>query len=314
MSSNTRYYLDPHTLTYKPVKKNRKLFYRTTLWVSSVIFVLSISAFIFLNSYRLTPHEWILSKQNERLAEEIIQKKDAIIALRDTLVDIEENDDIIYRPFAEIKPIPKDIREAGFGGVDRYREFAGMEYADDLSSVFREFDKLKKQIEIQKKSFNEVESLVQYIDEFYAAKPAIRPISQKDEIYISSHYGMRLHPIYKRWKMHHGIDYAAQIGSPVYSTGKGIVKAAYYASGYGKVVKVDHGFGYLSIYAHLDKYIVKKGDTISRGQLVGYVGNTGSSTGPHLHYEIRKNNQTQNPLYFYMDDLEPYEYDRIVSK
>ncbi|WP_462279667.1 peptidoglycan DD-metalloendopeptidase family protein [Salinivirga cyanobacteriivorans] len=314
MSSNTRYYLDPHTLTYKPVKKNRKLFYRTTLWVSSVIFVLSISAFIFLNSYRLTPHEWILSKQNERLAEEIIQKKDAIIALRDTLVDIEENDDIIYRPFAEIKPIPKDIREAGFGGVDRYREFAGMEYADDLSSVFREFDKLKKQIEIQKKSFNEVESLVQYIDEFYAAKPAIRPISQKDEIYISSYYGTRLHPIYKRWKMHHGIDYAAQIGSPVYSTGKGIVKAAYYASGYGKVVKVDHGFGYLSIYAHLDKYIVKKGDTISRGQLVGYVGNTGSSTGPHLHYEIRKNNQTQNPLYFYMDDLEPYEYDRIVSK
>jgi len=114
--------------------------------------------------------------------------------------------------------------------------------------------------------------------------------------------------------MHHGIDYAAQIGSPVYSTGKGIVKAAYYASGYGKVVKVDHGFGYLSIYAHLNKYIVKKGDTIGRGQLVGYVGNTGSSTGPHLHYEIRKNNQTQNPLYFYMDDLEPYEYDRIVSK
>ncbi|HKK58163.1 MAG TPA: M23 family metallopeptidase [Salinivirga sp.] len=314
MSSNTRYYLDPHTLTYKPVKKNRKLFYRTTLWVSSIIFVLSISAFIFLNSYRLTPHEWILSKQNERLAEEIIEKKDAIFALRDTLVDIEENDDIIYRPFAEIKPIPKDIREAGFGGVDRYREFAGMEYADDLSSVFREFDKLKKQIEIQKKSFNEVESLVQYIDEFYAAKPAIRPISQKDEIYISSYYGRRLHPIYKRWKMHHGIDYAAQIGSPVYSTGKGIVKAAYYASGYGKVVKVDHGFGYLSIYAHLNKYIVKKGDTIGRGQLVGYVGNTGSSTGPHLHYEIRKNNQTQNPLYFYMDDLEPYEYDRIVSK
>src|SRR6056297_421429 len=314
MSSNTRYYLDPHTLTYKPVKKNRKLFYRTTLWVSSIIFVLSISAFIFLNSYRLTPHEWILSKQNERLAEEIIEKKDAIFALRDTLVDIEENDDIIYRPFAEIKPIPKDIREAGFGGVDRYREFAGMEYADDLSSVFREFDKLKKQIEIQKKSFNEVESLVQYIDEFYAAKPAIRPISQKDEIYISSYYGRRLHPIYKRWKMHHGIDYAAQIGSPVYSTGKGIVKAAYYASGYGKVVKVDHGFGYLSIYAHLNKYIVKKGDTIGRGQLVGYVGNTGSSTGPHLHYELRKNNQTQNPFYFYMDDLEPYEYDRIVSK
>ncbi len=314
MSLNTRYYLDKDTLTYKPVRKDRKLFYRKTLRVSSLIFLLSFIAFIFLNSYRLTPHEWILSKQNERISEEIIQKKEAIFALRDTLADIEENDDVIYRPFAEIKPIPNDIREAGFGGVDRYREFAGMEYSEELSFVFREFDKLKKQIEIQQKSFDEVEDLVQYIDEFYASKPAIRPISQRDEIYISSYYGRRLHPIYKVWRMHHGIDYAAQIGSPVYATGKGVVQAAYYATGYGKVVKVKHGFGYISLYAHLNKFNVKKGDTIRRGQLVGFVGNTGSSTGPHLHYEIRKNNQTQNPLYFYIDDLEPSEYERIVSK
>ena len=245
---------------------------------------------------------------------EIVENKNKILALRDTLLDIEENDDVIYRPFAEIKPIPKDIREAGFGGTDRYREFAGMEYSKEISEVFREFDKLKNRIDNQQKSFNEVEDLVQYIDEFYASKPAIRPIATKDELYVSSHYGRRFHPIYKRWKMHHGIDYAANIGSPVYATGKGIVKAAYYASGYGKVIKIDHGFGYLSVYAHLNKYIVKKGDTISRGQLIGYVGNTGISTGPHLHYEIRKNNRTQNPLYFYMNDLQPDEYQRIVSK
>lgn len=114
--------------------------------------------------------------------------------------------------------------------------------------------------------------------------------------------------------MHHGIDYAAQVGVPVYATGKGIVKAALYQSGYGKVVKINHGYGYLSVYAHLNKYIVSTGDTIKRGQLIGYVGNTGVSTGPHLHYEIRKNNRTQNPLYFYIDDLKEEEYQKIVSK
>ncbi|PLX21447.1 MAG: peptidase M23 [Salinivirgaceae bacterium] len=311
---NQKYHLDPNTLTFIPVQKDIKAKKRSVLKYAIVITVLSISGFFFLTNFRLTPHEYILAQKNEKITENILAQESSILSLRDSLNEIMENDDVIYRPFAEIRPIPKDIREAGVGGVNRYSDLAGIDNSDNIIGVLNSFDKLERQIQVQNKSFDEVEELVSFIDQYYAAKPGIRPISKKDELFISSPYGRRFHPIYKRFKMHHGIDYAAQIGTPVYATGKGVVKVARYASGYGKVIKINHGFGYMSIYAHLNKYIVSKGDTIQRGQLIGYVGNTGISTGPHLHYEIRKNNRTQNPLYFYIDDLKEEEYQKIVSK
>ncbi len=314
MKPNTKYYLDKETLTYKPVKRNSAQVVKSNIKYLTSLSLIGALAFLLLATNNITPHQVLLSQKNKKLSGEIINKSEQIKELESTLANIEENDDIIYRSFAELKPLSDDIRNGGFGGTDRYREFAGLEYSAEISNVIRGFDKLEQKIKIQKKSFDDIEPLVSYFDEFYASKPAIRPISQKDELFISSYYGRRFHPIHKRWMTHHGIDYAARIGSPVYVTGKGIVKAAYYARGYGRVVKVDHGFGYLSVYAHLNKYIVKKGDTLQRGQLVGYVGNTGISTGPHLHYEIRKNNRTKNPLYFYIDDLKEEEYQKVVSR
>ncbi len=314
MRAKTKYYLDKETLTYKPAEKKSLQVLKLNIKYFIALFLSSVLIFLLLAANNLSPHQVILTHQNQQLSDKIIHKNTKIEHLKEKLAEIEENDDVIYRSFAEMKPLSDDIRNGGFGGTDRYRQFAGLEYSKDISTVIREFDKLEKKISIQKKSFDEIEPLVSYFDEFYASKPAIRPISKKDELFISSYYGRRFHPIHKRYQMHHGIDYAARIGSPVYVTGKGIVKAAYYASGYGRVVKVDHGFGYMSIYAHLNKYIVSKGDTIKRGQLIGYVGNTGISTGPHLHYEIRKNNRTKNPLYYYIDDLKEEEYQKVVSR
>jgi murein DD-endopeptidase MepM/ murein hydrolase activator NlpD len=311
---NQKYHLDHNTLSFIPVERNKFWKKRSLLQYVFVIAMLSMVGFLSLSQFRLTPHEYLLAKENNQISEKILSQKTTIASLRDSLKEVVENDDVIYRPFAEIRPIPTEIREAGVGGTNRYSELAGMEYSEDVIDLLNNFDKLERQIQVQNKSFDEVEELVSFIDDYYAAKPGIRPISKKDELLISSHYGRRFHPVYKRYKMHHGIDYAAQIGTPVYATGKGVVKAAHYQSGYGKVIKINHGFGYLSVYAHLSKYIVSKGDTIKRGQLIGYVGNTGVSTGPHLHYEIRKNNRTQNPLYFYIDDLKDSEYQKIVSK
>jgi murein DD-endopeptidase MepM/ murein hydrolase activator NlpD len=311
---NQKYHLDHNTLSFIPVERNKFWKKRSLLQYVFVIAMLSMVGFLSLSQFRLTPHEYLLAKENNQISEKILSQKTTIASLRDSLKEVVENDDVIYRPFAEIRPIPTEIREAGVGGTNRYSELAGMEYSEDVIDLLNNFDKLERQIQVQNKSFDEVEELVSFIDDYYAAKPGIRPISRKDELFISSYYGRRFHPVYKRYKMHHGIDYAAQIGTPVYATGKGVVKAAHYQSGYGKVIKINHGFGYLSVYAHLSKYIVSKGDTIKRGQLIGYVGNTGVSTGPHLHYEIRKNNRTQNPLYFYIDDLKDSEYQKIVSK
>lgn len=311
---NRKYHLDPNTLTFIPITKDKKTKKRNLLNYAIIITVLSLTGFVFLSNFKLTPHEYILVKKNKNITELILSQEKTINSFRDSLSEIMENDDVIYRPFAEIKPIPKDIREAGVGGMNKYSDLAGMTSSEGIIGILNNFDKLERQIEMQNKSFDEVEELVSFIDDYYAAKPGIRPISKKDELFISSYYGRRFHPVYRRYKMHHGIDYAAQVGVPVYATGKGVVKAALYQSGYGKVVKINHGYGYLSVYAHLNKYIVSTGDTIKRGQLIGYVGNTGVSTGPHLHYEIRKNNRTQNPLYFYIDDLKEEEYQKIVSK
>lgn len=311
---NQKYHLDSNTLTFVPVERDLKTKRRSLLKYTIVIAFLSVIGFISLSQYNLTPQEYFLTRKNYQITEEILSQKVIITALRDSLKDVMENDDVIYRPFAEIKPIPTEIREAGVGGTNRYSELSGIEYSNDLVGLLNSFDKLERQIQIQNKSFDEVEGLVSFIEDYYASKPGIRPISKKDVLFISSPFGLRFHPIYKKYKMHHGIDFAASIGTPVYATGKGVVKSAHYGSGYGKMVKIDHGFGYMSIYGHLSKYIVSKGDTVERGQLIGYTGSTGVSTGPHLHYEIRKNNRPQNPLYFYIDDLKEDEYQKIVSK
>lgn len=309
-----RYFLDKDTLTFKPVDTSFIVFVRRTYKYMIGLGVVSFILFFTLSSYHLTPHEYLLSIKNKKLAAEIVDRNMQISTLGDKLEFIQENDDVIYRPFVDIKPLPKSVREVGTGGIDKYRQFAGLVNSDSLVGVFKNIDKLQDKIRLQEKSFEDIEQMVTYIDGYYASKPAIRPILKKDNHYISSPFGRRFHPIHKRFAMHTGVDYAVTLGTPVYATGSGVVKGASYASGYGKVIKIKHGYGYESFYAHLSKYIVHKGDTVKRGQLVGYSGNSGTSTGPHLHYEVRKNNRPQNPLLFYIDDLKDEEFLMMAEK
>lgn len=314
MARQTRYYLDKDTLTYKPLDNSLQSFVKRFYKYFLTLTIISTVLFFSLAYYGLTPHELILSTSNRNLAAKIAGSNSTIEDLRNKLSRIQENDDVIYRSFVDIKPIPTTVREAGIGGTDKYRQFAGIENADGVISAFKNIDKLQSQIGVQQNSFEDIEQMVNYIDGYFAAKPAVMPILRSDNLFISSEFGNRFHPVHKRYILHSGIDYAASIGTPVYATGHGVVKASMYASGYGKVVRISHGYGYESIYAHLNKYIVQKGDSIKRGQLIGYTGNTGTSTGPHLHYEIRKNNRPQNPLFFYIDDLEDEEYLEMTKK
>jgi len=230
------------------------------------------------------------------------------------LATIEEKDDILYRLYVGLAPLPATIRQAGFGGTDRYRKFEVLQNGQLLSRITQKADMLENQIHIQQKSFDDIQSLGEEKIRYLSSVPGICPMRRSDYFRISDYFGGRFHPVYGVYKSHTGIDYAALPGAPVYATGDGVVIATGWDNGYGIRVLIDHGFGYSTIYAHLQRFVVRVGDKIKRGKLIGFVGNTGVSTGPHLHYEVRKNNDPVNPIYYYVDDISDEEYKYIAHK
>jgi len=231
------------------------------------------------------------------------------------LADLENRDDNIYRTIFEAEPIPDNLRKAGIGGINRYKnleKFKGE--ADIVISTTKKLDRLSKQLYIQSKSFDEIYELAKQKKELLASIPAIQPVSNKDLTRMASGYGMRIDPHYKTPAFHEGMDFTAPTGTPIYATGDGIVERADNGSrGYGNHVRIDHGFGYLTLYAHMSEIAVKPGQKVSRGEVIGYVGNTGKSSGPHLHYEVHKNDRPINPINFYFSDLSPEEYDLMIQ-
>lgn len=228
--------------------------------------------------------------------------------------ELQERDDNIYRVIFEAEPIDPSIRKAGFGGVNRYRKYEGFEHSELISDLKKKVDKLSKAIYVQSKSFDDVLEMVKNKEDMLSHIPAIQPVANKNLKRMASGYGNRIHPIYKTKKMHWGMDFSAPKGTEVYATGDGVIeKVRRSRRGYGNQVMINHGYGYKTFYAHLDKYTVKKGQLIKRGDLIGYVGNSGTSTAPHLHYEVIKNGRKVNPVNYYFNDLSPEEYDIMLE-
>jgi murein DD-endopeptidase MepM/ murein hydrolase activator NlpD len=231
-----------------------------------------------------------------------------------TMEQIKERDDNIYRTIFGVEPISAAMREAGVGGINRYRELEGFNNSELVVSTSMKLDNMLRTLDVQRKSYNDILSLAEEKEVFLASIPAISPISDKNLTRFASGYGYRIHPIYRTRKMHSGIDLTAPTGTSVHSTGDGkIIKTGYTAGGYGKRIIIDHGFGYKTLYAHLNDIHVKEGQKVKRGEVIGIVGNTGRSTAPHLHYEVRKNNQTENPVNYYYNDLTPEQYDEVIT-
>jgi murein DD-endopeptidase MepM/ murein hydrolase activator NlpD len=230
------------------------------------------------------------------------------------LDEIQDRDDNIYRVIFEADPIPTSIRKQGFGGVNRYEKLLGLSNSELMINTSKKIDQLTKQLYLQSKSFDEVIDLAKNKSNMLASIPAIQPVANKDLKRMASGYGYRIHPIYKTRKMHYGMDFSAKTGTEIYSTGDGVVsKVKRSKRGYGNYVKINHGFGYETLYAHMSKYIVKKGQKVKRGEVIGFVGNSGISTAPHLHYEVRKDNKKINPVNFYYNDLSPEEYEKMLE-
>ena len=309
-----KYYYDTKTLSYKAIKLNsgEKIKGYFIFFLSSVL----LSFFILLIFYQFfdSPKEKKLKLEIQNLTSQYQIIDNNMKQVQIVLDEIQERDDNIYRVIFEADPIPTSIRKQGFGGVNRYEKLLGLSNSELIINTSKKIDQLTKQLYLQSKSFDEVIDLAKNKSNMLAAIPAIQPVANKDLKRMASGYGYRIHPIYKTRKMHYGMDFSAKTGTEIYSTGDGVVsKVKRSKRGYGNYIKINHGFGYETLYAHMSKYIVKKGQKVKRGEVIGYVGNSGISTAPHLHYEVRKDNKKINPVNFYYNDLSPEEYEKMLE-
>jgi len=312
--AKVKYRYNPHTLSYDKIELTlRDKFFRFSFLMGASVIIAFIIYGITYN-YMDSPKEKKLKARNAELLSQyaLLNKKAEQIST--VLDDIQHRDDNIYRVIFEAEPIADEVRKAGFGGVNRYKEIESFNDAKLIISSAKKLDKLSKQLYIQSKSFDEVFEMAKKKEVLLKSLPAIQPLSNVDLTRMASGYGYRTDPIYKTIKFHAGMDFTAPTGTPIYATGNGkVFKADAASRGYGNHVRIDHGYGYVTLYAHMSKINVTVGQQVERGDVIGYVGNTGKSVGPHCHYEVRKNGNPVNPVNFYFNDLTPDQYSTMVQ-
>ncbi len=313
--AKVKYYYDSDTLSYRKIERKR----RTTVKYAA-LFILGAALFGFLfvfiaSQFVESPRERALKRElsNMQLQYEILNESvdEAFAALE----NVEERDNAIYRLYFEANPIPDEQRRAGFGGINRYKKYEGFDNSKLIIESNKRLDKLQKAVVVQSRSLDEIAVLAEDKEKFLASIPAIQPVRNEDMKYMASGYGYRTDPFTKVRKFHFGMDFTAPRGTPIFATGDGVVaRADNRSTGYGNHIRIDHGYGYLSLYAHLYKYNVKPNQKVKRGDLIGYVGSTGRSEAPHLHYEVWKDDDRINPINFYYGNLTADEYALMLKK
>ena len=307
------YIYNPKTRTYDriyPTERQRAISIMRRVFVGMG---LGAGSFIILLFIFGSPSEKELRIENARLLAQYNVLSHRLDEALGVMQDIQQRDDNLYRVVLQADPVSDAIRKAGYGGTNRYEQLMDMANAELVMNTTQKMDMLNRQLYIQSKSFDEVVDLCKGHDEMLKCIPAIMPVSNKDLKKTASGYGTRIDPIYNTPKFHAGMDFSANIGTPVYATGDGKVIKAGWETGYGNLIQVDHGFGYVTWYAHLSKYKVRPGQKVVRGEVIGEVGNTGKSTGPHLHYEVHVKGKVQNPVNYYFMDLSAEDYDKMVQ-
>ncbi len=313
--SKVKYYYDSENLAYRKIKtRKRKKFGVAVLFlVASALFGL-LSFVILLNTpYFETPKDRLQAREieNLKLNYAILNKK---LDRANGVVDaIEDRDNNLYRAYFNKKAIPDSIRKVGIPGLNRYKKLEGYNNSQLVMNTTKRIDVLNKELVIQSKSLDDILKLAEAKSDFLSAIPAIQPVRNENLKNLASGFGYRTDPFTKVKKMHEGMDFSAKTGTPVYATGDGIIERAdNNASGYGNHIVVRHGFGYETLYAHLSKYNARAGQKVNRGDIIGYVGSTGRSEAPHLHYEVHKDGKVVNPLNFYYGNISAVEYVAIA--
>jgi len=309
-----RYQFNTNSLKIEKVQVTMKE--RVKRIASSMAFGLVFGAVVIVLAYNFmsSPREKVLKNELEQYKLQYKIMNDRMDKIQKVLADVQDRDDNIYRVIFEAEPVPSEVRKAGFGGADRYGQLERLANSEIVVNTAKRLDEITSQLVVQSKSYDEVFKLAKNKEKLIASIPAIQPVDFHDLRRIGSLFGYRTDPFYKVTKFHEGIDFTAAVGTPIYATGDGIVSEAEYNSGgYGNKIIINHGYSYETVYAHLSKIKVKKGQRVKRGEIIGLMGNTGKSTAPHLHYEVHKAGTPMNPIYFFFNDITPAEYQAMIE-
>jgi len=309
-----KYYYNTHTLRYEkhetPFRvKLLRLFGFIAASIAMAILIVAI-AFQYIDS----PKEKILQQENDDMKQQYAVIDQRLQQLQKQMLELENRDNNVYRSIFESKPIPDSARLKEMEKNKEVQLVQSMGETELVNSLTGQLNKLSLRVAYQVKSYGDIEGMVKNKEKLLAAIPAIQPVSNKDLSRIASGFGYRVDPVYKVTKFHAGLDFTAPQGTPIYATADGVVKEAdFNAGGFGNHVIINHGYGYETLYGHMVRMKVKVGEKINRGEVIGYVGSTGKSTGPHCHYEVRKNGDPVDPVYYFYNDLSPEQYDRLLK-
>ncbi|WP_165042900.1 M23 family metallopeptidase [Dysgonomonas sp. ZJ709] len=313
MKRKVYYKYNPQTLTYDRIYPSIKDRFFTVLRHLLSGILIGFGVFWVTIYFLDSPREKELKKENQ-----LVQAQYKILSKRmdevsNVLRDIQQRDDNLYRAIFHSDPISSSIRNSGVGGLGRYDYLMELSNPDLIVQTTKKMDLISKQLYVQSNSFDEIVNMAKNQKDRLLHIPSIQPVSDKSLKQVASGYGTRIDPIYGTPRFHAGMDFVAQTGTPVYATGNGTVILADWKQGYGKCIMIDHGYGYKTLYGHLNEYSVHAGQKVTRGEKIGEVGNTGKSTGSHLHYEVHVKGQPDNPAKYYFMDLTPAEYDKMLQ-
>ncbi|MBK8669029.1 MAG: M23 family metallopeptidase [Saprospiraceae bacterium] len=316
---NVKYVYNEHTLQYEEHKQTRKEKFRKSLYFSSAVVSTAVLMFVMAYQYFPTPKEKVMQKEKEQLEFYLTQLNDEYHTLSQKIESLHEKDTEINRMILGANPIDEDIWNGGTGGHDKYAFLENFkETGKMIKSNLKRVDELKHKIEIQKNSLDSLYRVAVTKEKKLASIPSIKPVKEtalKKDVKFLSGFGMRIHPIHKLRRFHKGLDFTAPQGTDIQATGNGrVVSINKTGSGYGKHVMIDHGYGYKTLYAHMHSISIKEGEIVKKGQKIGIVGSTGSSTGAHLHYEVWLNGIAINPIDFCLDGLSAREYQDLVKR
>ncbi len=309
-----KYYFDTHTLRYEKLVTPLRVkllkvfaFFATAIVTAGIIVII---AFQYIDS----PKTIMLKRENEDLKENYAALQQQTNELQQEMDELLNRDNNVYRAIFESTPIPDSARLKQMEKSNEEKKITALGETDLVKGISTQLNRITLLAAYQEKSFNDIEKMVKNKEKLLAAIPAIQPVSDKDLTRIASGFGTRIDPVYKVPKYHAGLDFAAPLGTPIYATADGIVTdAGYNDGGYGNRVVINHGFGYETLYGHMYRVKARVGQRVKRGEVIGYVGSTGKSTGPHCHYEVHRNGNPVDPVYYFYNDLTPEQYDRLLK-
>ncbi|MDA0939928.1 MAG: M23 family metallopeptidase [Bacteroidetes bacterium] len=310
----TRRRFNPNTLRVEQVPLTRKEILRSValrvFWVGAIG---ATSVWLFDRVFQ-SPADRARDREIAFLEDQLEGMREEVRTMEQAMEDMAQRDDAVYRVLLGVQPVPEHLRNPGIGGVDRHAALRGHVHSEEVADLKSRIASLQRSMAAQSKSLDEVTSMALEYEDRLESIPAIQPIRNDDLNRMAGGWGYRIHPIYKVRKFHYGMDFSAPEGTEIFATGDGVVvKVKRLYNGYGRHVVIRHGFGYETLYAHMSKSLVRPGDRVKRGQVIGLVGSTGTSTSSHLHYEVHKDGVKVNPAHYYFNDLSPSEYEAMLE-